>query len=152
MAYWLLKSEPLTFSIEALKQSPNQTTAWEGVRNYQARNFLRDDFKVNDQAFFYHSNTEVPGIVGIVDVVKAAYPDRFAFDPKSEYFDEKSSADNPRWFVVDVKLKQIFPRVISLSELKENPKLVNMPLVRRGNRLSVLPVTQEEWHAIIKMV
>ena len=152
MAYWLLKSEPSTFSIEDLKKSPNQTTAWEGVRNYQARNFLRDDFKVNDQAFFYHSNTEIPGIVGIVDVVKSAYPDRFAFDCKSEYFDEKSSIDNPRWFVVDVKLKQIFPRVISLSELKENSKLVNMPLVRKGNRLSVSPVTQEEWRAILNMV
>lgn len=149
--YWLMKSEPSTFSIEDLKASPKKTTHWEGVRNYQARNFMRDDMQVGDEVFFYHSNCPVPGIVGIATVAKKAYPDHFAFDKKSDYFDPKSTPDNPRWFMVDVTLKQIFDAPIPLSTLKENPALQELALVKKGNRLSIMPVSATEWQVIIKM-
>lgn len=150
--YWLMKSEPSTFGISDLASRPNQTEPWEGVRNYQARNFMRNDMQVGDEAFFYHSNCSEPGIVGIVKIVKAAYPDSFAFDKKSQYYDPKSTPDNPRWFMVDVKLTQRFDSTISLAALKENPLLNEWALVKKGNRLSILPVTSEQWQIVLNMI
>ena len=152
MAYWLFKSEPDTFSIDALYQAPKRTTHWDGVRNYQARNYMRDGMRRGDQGFFYHSNCEVPGIIGIVEVVCEAYPDHTAFDPDDPHYDPKSDPDDPRWLMVDVKFVRKLKRNISLAELKANPALSDMPLVRKGNRLSVMPVTEAEWHAILEMV
>jgi len=149
MNYWLMKSEPDAFSIDDLKSMPGRTEHWDGVRNYQARNMMRDDMKKGDKVFFYHSNCEVPGIVGIAEVVREAYPDHTAFDPESKYFDPKSDPENPRWFMVDVKFKRKLKRTISLQELKDLPQLEGMPLVRRGNRLSVLPVAAEHWDIIL---
>ena len=149
MAYWLFKSEPETFSIDHLIDMPNKTEHWDGVRNYQARNMLRDQIKKGDQVFFYHSNCKVPGIVGTAKVVKEGYPDHTQFDPESKYFDPKSNPDNPRWFMVDIKFVKKFKSVISLEDLKQNPALSEMPLVRKGNRLSVMPVGEAEWQEII---
>ncbi|MGE4348150.1 MAG: EVE domain-containing protein [Candidatus Berkiella sp.] len=150
--FWLMKSEPSTFSIDHLATRPDQTEPWEGVRNYQARNFMRDEMQVGDEAFFYHSNCDTPGIVGIVTIVKSAYPDHFALKKNSPYYDPKSTTENPRWYMVDVKLKQKFDTVISLRALKENTALAEMPLVQKGNRLSILPVTPNEWRTILKML
>ena len=149
--YWLLKSEPSTFSIEDLAASPGKTTCWEGVRNYQARNFLKS-MKIGDLGFFYHSNAEPPAIVGLVQIVKEAYPDRYAFDPKSRYFDEKSTPANPRWLMVDVRFIEKFTRVLSLEELRKIKSLHGMELLRKGSRLSVQPVRPEEWKHIITLV
>jgi predicted RNA-binding protein with PUA-like domain len=149
--YWLMKSEPDTFSLDHLAAMPQRTTMWDGVRNYQARNMLRDDMQRGDLAFFYHSNCAEPGIVGIVEVVRAGYPDPSAFDPESPYFDPKSDPGQPRWYVVDVRLKQRLKRTITLGELKAAPELASMALVRRGNRLSVLPVTATEWEFILDL-
>ena len=151
MNYWLMKSEPTTFGIEHLKKAKNQTYRWDGVRNYQARNMMRDDMAIGDRCFFYHSNCEVPGIVGIMEVVKKAYPDHTAFDPDSKYHDPKSNPDNPRWFMVDVKLIKTFEHIIPLKSLRENPKLSEMILLRKGNRLSITPVTKNQWDAILRM-
>ncbi len=148
MNYWLMKSEPDVFGIDDLMRRPNGTEPWDGVRNYQARNMMRDQMRVGDLVFFYHSNTKVPGIVGIAEVASEAYPDPTQFDPESKYYDPKSDPENPRWYLVDVKFRERFPRTISLNELKAQPGLANMPLVRRGNRLSVMPVTKEEWDLI----
>lgn len=148
MHYWLLKSEPETFSIDDLSKRPKQTEHWDGVRNYQVRNMLRDEIKKGDLGFFYHSNCTPPGIIGIVEVVKEGYPDHFAWDPRSKYFDPKSSPENPRWYMVDVKLVRKFPRLISLEEIKLHPRLKNMLINRKGNRLSITPVTAEEWKVI----
>ena len=150
--YWLMKSEPDTFSIDDLQKATRQTTAWEGVRNYQARNFMRDQFKVGDMAFFYHSSCKVPSIAGIVEVVKAGYPDQTAWDESSPYYDPQSSPTKPRWYLVDVKLKEKFTHPISLSALKTNPKLCTMRLLQKGNRLSILPITSTEWRTILKML
>ncbi|MES2203928.1 MAG: EVE domain-containing protein [Pseudomonadota bacterium] len=149
MAYWLFKSEPETFSIDHLKACPKNTDAWNGVRNYQARNMLRDQIKIGDEGFFYHSNCKTPGIVGTVKVVRASYPDTTQFDPESEYYDPKSSEDNPRWFVVDVKFNQKFSSIISLQQLKMIPELADMIVLRTGNRLSITPVTTKEWNIIL---
>lgn len=151
MNYWLMKSEPSVFSIDALKNQPNQTYCWDGVRNYQARNMMRDDMKIGDLAFFYHSNCEEPGIVGIMEVVKESYPDFFAFDPNDEYFDPKSNPKNPRWFMVDVKFIRKLPRTITLKELKPLPELAELALVRRGNRLSIMPVFTSQWEFILSL-
>jgi predicted RNA-binding protein with PUA-like domain len=153
MNHWLLKSEPDTFGIDALAAAPRKTTAWNGVRNYQARNMLRDSIKKGDQAFFYHSGCEVPGIAGIVEIVRGAYPDPTAFDPKSEYFDAASKRDAPRWFVVDVKLVREFGRLIALDELRkyQAAELANLVVLRRGNRLSVTPVAAKEWDFILSL-
>ncbi len=151
MAYWLFKSEPETFSIDTLAHKPKQTEHWDGVRNYQARNFMRDDMQVGDLGFFYHSNCAIPGIVGIIKIVKAAYPDFTAFDPESKYYDPKSSPDNPRWHMVDVKFIQKFPEVISLAELKRQAKLKDMLILQKGNRLSITPVTHKEWEIILDL-
>ena len=153
MNHWLLKSEPDSFSIDALAKAPRQTTAWDGVRNYQARNMLRDSIKKGDQAFFYHSSCEVPGIAGIVAVVKAGYPDKTAFDPGHHHYDADSDAQQPRWFVVDVKLVRKFERIITLDELRRHAgkALKDFVLLRRGNRLSVMPVTNEEWEFVLTL-
>jgi predicted RNA-binding protein with PUA-like domain len=153
MNHWLLKSEPDSFSIDALKAAPKQTSAWDGVRNFQARNMLRDSMKKGDQAFFYHSSCDVPGIAGIVSIVKDGYPDATAFDPKHHHYDPDSKADAPRWYVVDVKLVRKFRRIITLDELRQHAakKLKDFVLLRRGNRLSVMPVTQKDWEFILTL-
>jgi predicted RNA-binding protein with PUA-like domain len=145
MSHWLMKSEPDTFSISDLYNKPNQTEHWDGIRNYQARNMMRDAMKLGDQAFFYHSNCAVPGIVGIMEVVKESYPDFSAFDPDNPYFDAKSNPDNPRWIMVDVKYIKTLSRIITLQELKNHPELSDMALIRRGNRLSIMPVSPSQW-------
>lgn len=151
MSYWLLKSEPQVFGLADLEAAPDQTTPWEGVRNYQARNFLRDGLQVGDQAFFYHSGTTHPEIVGIVEVVRAGYPDATAFDPASPYYDFTSTLENPRWYRVDVRLVRCLRRAVTLAELKgHQDALGEFPLLRRGNRLSVLPVTATQWAFILE--
>jgi predicted RNA-binding protein with PUA-like domain len=149
MNYWLMKSEPNAFSLEQLIKIPNQTTHWDGVRNYQARNMLRDQMKVGDQAFFYHSNCDPSGIVGIIEIARAGYPDFTAFDPEDSHYDPKSKKDSPTWFMVDVRFIKKLRRLIPLAELKQNPALNNFALVRKGNRLSVMPVSKSEWQAIL---
>lgn len=151
MAYWLIKSEPDAFSIDDLESRGPAGEPWDGVRNYQARNMIRDAMRVGDQLFFYHSNCEAPGIVGIGEVVSAAYPDATAFDPEVKYYDPKSDPESPRWYLVDVRHVRHLRRAISLSELKGHADgpLADFPLVRRGNRLSVMPVTEPQWHFIL---
>jgi len=151
MNYWLFKSEPETFSINDLKNMPNKTDHWDGVRNYQARNFMMKDMKIGDLAFFYHSNCKIPGIVGIATITKDAYPDFTAMDSKSPYFDPKSTKDNPRWYMVDVKYIRELKRTISLSELKTKTKLKEFSLVRKGNRLSIMPVSKIDWNYILEL-
>ena len=154
MQFWLLKTEPDSFGIDDLARAPRKTTAWDGVRNYQARNMLRDQMQRGDQAFVYHSSCETPGITGIVEVVKAGYPDPTAFDAKHHHHDPDSDPKNPRWYLVDVKLIRRLPRVITLVELRAHAKqqLAGMLLLRPGNRLSVMPVAAEHWKFIIAMV
>jgi predicted RNA-binding protein with PUA-like domain len=149
MQYWLMKSEPDVFGIDDLKRV--RTEPWDGVRNYQARNMMRDQMRKGDQVFFYHSNCDLPGIVGLASVASTAYPDPTAFDPKSKYHDPKSSPENPRWFLVDLRYKRKLKRTISLAELREHPGLGDFALVRRGNRLSVMPVTPEQWELILAL-
>ena len=149
--YWLLKSEPTSFSIQDLAQSPDQMTCWEGIRNYQARNFLKS-MKVGDRGFFYHSNTDPPAIVGTVEVVKAAYPDPYALDRNSRYHDPKSTSNAPRWFVVDIKLLKIFSNPLALEYLRTIKGLEQMELLRKGSRLSVQPVRPEEWKRVCSLV
>lgn len=151
MKYWLMKSEPSCFSIDDLAHAENKTTCWDGVRNYQARNFMRDDMSEHDLIFFYHSNCNPPGIVGIAEVCSKPYPDHTAFDPTSEHPDSKSTPEKPIWYMVDVKLVKKFDKIISLGDLKNNHLLKNMLLLRKGNRLSVLPVTKDEWDVIVGM-
>jgi len=149
MNYWLMKSEPDTFSIDDLKRKGKE--AWDGVRNYQARNFMRDGMRVGDKVFFYHSNCAVPGIAGIASVATAAYPDPSQFDPKSQYFDPGAKREDPRWMLVDVKFVRKLKRVISLEELKGIDELADMALVRKGNRLSVMPVSKPHWDYILTL-
>jgi predicted RNA-binding protein with PUA-like domain len=149
MNYWLMKSEPDVFGIEDLKQRPGQTEPWDGVRNYQARNMMRDQMQVGDQAFFYHSNTKVPGIVGIAEIARTGLPDPTQFDPESDYYDPASKPEQPRWYLVEVKFRREFSRTISLTELKSHPELAEMPLVQRGSRLSINPVTPAQWEFIL---
>lgn len=149
-SYWLLKSEPSVFSIDDLSQSARQTTCWEGVRNYQARNFMRT-MVMGDQAFFYHSNADPPSIVGIVKIVRAAYPDHFSWDSQSKYFDKKSSPDNTAWSMVDVKFVKKFSAPLSLENLRTVKGLEDMELLRKGSRLSVQPVREREWKIILKL-
>ncbi len=149
--YWLIKSEPEVFSIEDLSKSKNKTTYWDGVRNYQARNYMRDEMKIGDKVIFYHSNTEPPAAVGICEVIKEAYPDFTAFEPNDPHFDPKSKKNSPTWFMVDIKLIYKFERFISLSEMKKNKKLQKMKLLQRGNRLSVIPITKVEFEEIVKL-
>lgn len=151
MNYWLFKSEPETFSMDHLIKCPKQTTHWEGVRNFQVRNMLRDNIKVGDQAFFYHSNCKPPGIAGIIEIVKNGYPDDSAWNPESKYFDPKSTPQKPLWYMVDVKFIKKFKRMITLNELKSHPELETMQVARRGNRLSISAVTPIEWSTIVSM-
>lgn len=149
MNYWLMKSEPDVYGIDHLKKEKKDH--WDGIRNYQARNFMRNEMKKGDLAFFYHSSCEEPGIVGIMEIAREAYPDHTAFDPKEKYFDEKSDPDNPRWFMVDVKYKRKLKRNISLQELRSHKSLVDMRLLQKGNRLSIMPVSKSEWEYILKL-
>ena len=152
MRYWLMKSEPSDVSIDDLASMPDQTVAWYGVRNYQARNFMRDEMKVGDLIFFYHSSCEIPGIAGIASVASLPYPDPTQFDKKSEYFDPKATKDHPRWFLVDVKFEKEIRRHLPLEELKNVAGLKDMRLLQKGNRLSILPVTPEEYEMILKII
>lgn len=145
MRYWLIKSEPDAYSIDDLAK--DRATAWTGVRNYQARNFMRDQMSIGDRVFYYHSNCDDPGIVGMAEVCKRAYPDATQFDKRSKYFDPKSSNDNPRWLNVDVKFVKK-TRLVSLAELRRHKPLKNMRILARGNRLSITPVDPAEWEFI----
>ena len=151
MQYWLMKSEPSVFGIDDLRARPDRVEPWDGVRNYQARNMMRDGMRRGDQVFFYHSNCPEPGIVGIMEVAREAYPDPTSWDPNSPYFDPKSSADDPRWLMVDVRYVRHLRRTISLAELKQyaGHELAELPLLRRGNRLSIMPVSAEQWAFIL---
>jgi predicted RNA-binding protein with PUA-like domain len=151
MRYWLMKSEPGEFSIDDLAKAPKQATPWFGVRNYQARNFMRDEMRVGDRAFFYHSSCPEPGIAGIVEISKLAYPDATQFDPKSEYYDPKSTREAPRWVNVDVKLVKK-TRLVGVPELRATRGLEDMVTLRRGNRLSITPLTAAEWKIIEKLL
>lgn len=151
MNHWLMKSEPDVFGIEHLAAAPDKTAAWWGVRNYQARNFMRDQMKLGDRAFFYHSSCPEPGIAGIVQVSRLAYPDETQFDRKGKYFDPKASRDIPRWFNVDVKLVKK-TRLVSLEELRSHPQLASMVILKRGNRLSITPVEPHEWDFIMDLL
>jgi predicted RNA-binding protein with PUA-like domain len=149
MAYWLMKSEPDEFSIDDLARSPGQTAAWFGVRNYQARNFMRDQMRLGDGVFFYHSSCAEPGIAGIAEVASQPRPDATQFDRKSPYFDAKARRESPRWFNVDVKLVAK-TRLVGLAELRRHPELVKMQVLARGNRLSITPVEPTEWNFITR--
>lgn len=147
--YWLMKSEPNSYSIDDLVR--DKKTHWDGVRNYQARNFMRDDMKKGDKVLFYHSNATPTAVVGVCEIVKQGYPDFTAFNPEDKHFDPKSKEDNPTWIMVDIKIVQKLKRPVTLEEIKENSKLQNMKLVQRGNRLSVMPVDKKEFDEIIKL-
>ena len=153
MNYWLLKSEPSVFSIHALAAAPRKTTHWEGVRNFQVRNMLRDDFKKGDLGFFYHSSCAEPGIAGIVEVVRTGYPDASAWDSRSEYYDAKSTEKKPLWYCVDVKLVRRTKHIITLDMLRMHAEtqLKSMLLLRRGNRLSVTPVDESHWKFVLSL-
>ena len=153
MNHWLFKSEPDAFSVDDLARARDATSAWDGVRNYQVRNMMRDAMRVGDQGFFYHSSCAVPGIAGIVRVVRAGYPERAALEPKHRYFDPGSDPGNPRWYCVDVRLVRRIDPLITLEDLRKHARgaLSDMLLLRRGNRLSVTPVTREEWRFILSL-
>jgi len=151
MNYWLFKTEPESFSIEDLKKSKNQTTFWDGVRNYRARNILRDEIKKGDGVLFYHSSTEPLAVMGYCKVVKEGYPDHTQFDPKNDHFDPKAKKDSPTWFMVDIKLVKEFKTPVTLDQIRANPKLKNITLIQRGNRLSVMPVSKNEFEEILRM-
>ncbi|HKT74500.1 MAG TPA: EVE domain-containing protein [Steroidobacteraceae bacterium] len=153
MHYWLMKTEPTTFSVDDLARAPHSTTGWDGVRNFQARNMLRDQMKRGDQAFLYHSSCEVPAVVAIMEIVKEGYPDPTAFDRKHHHYDPESDAENPKWFMVDVRLKRRLRRAITLEELRAHAtkELKNMVLLRPGNRLSVTPVQAPQWKFILSL-
>lgn len=149
MRYWLMKSEPSVVGIDHVLAMKNQTVDWWGVRNYQARNFMRDQMKVGDKVFFYHSSCPEPGIAGLAEVVANAYPDRTQFDPKSPYFDPKATPETPRWVNVDVRIVKK-TRLVGLDELRTHPQLANMRILQRGNRLSITPVDPAEWKFIVE--
>ena len=151
MQYWLMKSEPDAFGIDDLANMSAQTEHWDGVRNYQARNMMRDEMKLGDQVFFYHSNCDEPGIVGIAEICREGYPDFTAFDPEHKYFDPKSHPDKPTWIMVDVRFVRKLSRNITLKELKDHPALSDLTLLRRGNRLSIMPVSCDEWDYIMNL-
>lgn len=148
--YWLVKSEPETFSIDDLAHVPRQTTCWDGVRNYQARNYLRE-MAVGDHVLFYHSNADPPSVVGIAEVVRAAYPDDTQFDKRSDHYDATSTVEQPRWDMVELKYQKKFPSSVPLDRLRQEPKLKGMMLLRKGSRLSVQPVSPAEWTLIVKL-
>ncbi|WP_231758695.1 EVE domain-containing protein [Microbulbifer elongatus] len=150
MSYWLFKSEPDEYSLDDLKAEPGHVGRWDGIRNYQARNFLRDEVEEGDGVLFYHSACKVPAIVGTAQVVRAAYPDPAQFDPESKYFDPKATAEKPRWFCVDIRWQSEFARPLPLKEIKQNPALAEMVLVKQG-RLSIQPVSESEWRLLLKL-
>ena len=149
MTYWLMKSEPDAYSIDDLERDGREK--WDGIRNYQARNMMRDEMKIGEEIFFYHSNCKEPGIVGIARVASAPYPDPTQFDKKSKYYDAKSGADNPRWCLVDVEFVRKLKRTITLTELKAQKTLADMILTRKGNRLSIMPVARKHWNKILSL-
>lgn len=149
--YWLFKSEPEAYSIHDMANEPTKTTFWDGVRNYQARNFLRDTIQLGDRVLFYHSNAEPMAIVGTAEVVRTGYPDHTAFDPQNGHFDPKSVPDQPTWFMVDVKLRQVFPKPVTRDDLKACRELKDMMLLRPGARLSIQPVTAAEWVTVHRL-
>jgi predicted RNA-binding protein with PUA-like domain len=149
--YWLIKSEPDKYSIDDLFAEEGGTTPWDSIRNYQARNFMRDDMRVGDWMLFYHSNAKPPGVAGLAKVASKPYPDPTQFDPDHDYFDPKSDPDDPRWILVDVAPLDRLPAFVSLQELKDNPALDQMQVVQKGSRLSVQPVTEAEWREVLKM-
>ncbi|PWB51680.1 MAG: EVE domain-containing protein [Nitrosomonadales bacterium] len=151
MRYWLMKSEPSDCSVDDLAAMPNQSVAWYGVRNYQARNFMRDQMRVGDKVFFYHSNCAEPGIAGLAEVGRLAYPDQTQFDPANKYFDPKATPETPRWFNVDVKLVRK-TRLIGIAEMRSHPQLANMRTLQKGNRLSITPVDPREWAFILGLL
>jgi len=153
MNYWLMKSEPDVYGIDHLKAKPGGIDHWDGVRNYQARNMMRDQMKRGNLVFFYHSNCKEPGIVGLMQIAKEGYPDHTAYDPEAQYYDPKSNPENPRWFMVDVKYIRHLKRNISLRELKRyaDDALKDFALLRKGNRLSIMPVTKEQWEFILSL-
>ncbi len=150
-SFWLMKSEPAECGIDDLAQAPNQRVAWIGVRNYQARNFMRDGMRVGDGVLFYHSSCAEPGVAGLAEVASGAYPDATQFDPSSPYFDAKAPRDAPRWLHVDVKLKRK-TRLLSLREMRERPELAKMRVLQPGNRLSITPVSADEWQAVLALL
>jgi predicted RNA-binding protein with PUA-like domain len=153
MKYWLMKSEPATFGIGHLAKKPGKKAGWDGVRNYQARNMLRDDFAVGDRAFFHHSSCDTPGIYGTIEVVRAGHPDPTQFDRNSEHYDAGSDPANPRWYQVEVRLLKKFAHPVTLETMREHARgaLKNLIVIRRGNRLSVMPVTADEWRFIHRL-
>ena len=151
MNYWLFKTEAENFSIDDLKKSKNQTTFWDGVRNYRARNILRDEIKKGDGVLFYHSSTEPLAVMGYCEVVKEGYPDHTQFDTKNDHFDPKAKKESPTWFMVDIKLVKEFKTPVTLEQVRANPKLKNITLIQRGNRLSVMPVTKSEFEEILRI-
>ncbi|WMS90585.1 EVE domain-containing protein [Pseudoalteromonas sp. HL-AS1] len=150
MAYWLFKTEPDAFSLDDLKNAPKQTTLWEGVRNYQARNFMRYDVKVGDSVMIYHSSCKHVGVAGIAEITKEAYPDPTQFDLSSDYYDAKATSDKPRWVVVEVTYQSHLKKLISLKDIKANDNITEIAL-KKGGRLSIMPVTKNDWDEIIKM-
>lgn len=150
MNYWLFKTEPGCFSFDDLKKRPEMIEQWDGVRNFQARNFLRDKVKVGDLVLFYHSNIPEPAVVGLAEVVRAGYPDTTALNPNAEHFDPKASVDKPIWYMVDVRYRKPFKHIVKLECIKQNPLLADMPLVKRS-RLSIQPVLENDWHIILSM-
>jgi predicted RNA-binding protein with PUA-like domain len=154
MQHWLMKTEPGTFGIDDLERAPAKTTSWDGVRNFQVRNMLRDEMKRGDQAFLYHSSCEVPGIAGIVTIVKEGYPDDTAFRRGHHHYDPESDPEKPRWYMVDVRLQRKFRRIVTLEELRTHAtkELRGMQLLRRGNRLSITPVSEDHWRFILSLV
>jgi predicted RNA-binding protein with PUA-like domain len=149
--YWLFKSEPDEFSIRDLESRPQQTEPWDGVRNYQARNFMRDEMKCGDLALFYHSNCPETGVAGVCEITRESHPDPTSWEKGHKHYDEKSSPENPRWFMVAVTWRETFPRTVTLEEIKAHPKLQDMRIVQRGNRLSVTPVTKAEFDTICQL-
>ena len=151
LRHWLLKTEPTSFSFDDLWKAPGRTTGWDGVRNFQARNTMRDDMQPGDLVFIYHSSTDPTGIAGIAQVVRGGYPDLTAFDPKDSHFDPKSKKDSPSWYMVDVKALTKWPRIFTLEKLRTVPGLEKMVLLQKGSRLSVQPVREEEWNVITRL-
>ena len=149
--YWLMKTEPTTYSIQDLAKEKKQTTHWDGVRNYQARNYMRDQMKLGDRVLIYHSNANPPGVAGVAKIVRESYPDHTSWDPKDKHYDEKSTAQNPRWFMVDIQLEEIFDAEIPLDELRGVKALAEMELLRKGSRLSVQPVRKKEFDAVTRL-
>ncbi len=151
MNYWLMKSEPDEYSIDDLRTAPNQTEMWHGIRNYQARNFIRDDLRIGDLIFYYHSSCKVPGVVGIAEVTSEAYPDPTQFNPESAFYDPKSTQETPRWMSIDIRFVEKLKQVIPLTLIKSQPHLADMYLVSKGSRLSVQPVSDEQWQAVLRL-